>query len=151
MKARASSATSSSSTAAAKVKVESNGQINDLLLTYLDVWAKRNGTWQMVHWHSARMPPAPRPRPRRPRRRRPEAVASRLRPPRPRRGGSVHQLSIAVMMACTRPSQNRNASVATIRVAALIGPTRLRRYSASPAMPASSALKPASRSSIVGR
>ena len=48
----------------AKVKVESNGQVNDLLLTYLDVWAKRNGTWQMVHWHSARMPPpAPRPRP----------------------------------------------------------------------------------------
>ena len=52
----------------AKVKVESNGQVNDLLLTYLDVWAKRNGTWQMVHWHSARMPPpappaaAPRPR-----------------------------------------------------------------------------------------
>ena len=57
MKARASSATSSSSTAAAKVKVESNGQVNDLLLTYLDVWTKRNGTWQMVHWHSARMPP----------------------------------------------------------------------------------------------
>jgi hypothetical protein len=52
----------------AKVKVESNGQVNDLLLTYLDVWAKRNGTWQMVHWHSARMPqpaapaaPAPKP------------------------------------------------------------------------------------------
>jgi hypothetical protein len=41
----------------AKVLVESNGQTNDLLLTYLDVWAKRNGTWQMVHWHSARMPP----------------------------------------------------------------------------------------------
>jgi hypothetical protein len=40
----------------AKVKVESNGQVNDLLLTYLDVWTKRNGTWQMVHWHSARMP-----------------------------------------------------------------------------------------------
>ena len=47
---------------------------------------------------------------------------------------------MAVMMACTRPSQNRNASVATISVAALIGPTRLRRYKARPAMPASSAL-----------
>jgi hypothetical protein len=46
----------------AKVLVESNGQTNDLDLTYLDVWAKRNGTWQMVHWHSARMPaPAPAP------------------------------------------------------------------------------------------
>jgi hypothetical protein len=42
----------------AKVLVESNGQTNDLDLTYLDVWAKRNGTWQMVHWHSARMPAA---------------------------------------------------------------------------------------------
>jgi hypothetical protein len=39
----------------AKVKVESNGQVNDLLLTYLDVWVKRDGKWQMVHWHSARM------------------------------------------------------------------------------------------------
>jgi ketosteroid isomerase-like protein len=51
----------------AKVLVESNGQTNDLMLTYLDVWAKRNGTWQMVHWHSARMPqpetaPAPAPK-----------------------------------------------------------------------------------------
>jgi ketosteroid isomerase-like protein len=41
----------------AKVKVQSDGQTNDLLLTYLDVWVKRSGTWQMVHWHSARMPP----------------------------------------------------------------------------------------------
>jgi ketosteroid isomerase-like protein len=40
-----------------KFQVQSNGQVNDLLLTYLDVWVKRNGTWQMVHWHSARMPP----------------------------------------------------------------------------------------------
>jgi ketosteroid isomerase-like protein len=39
-----------------KFKVESNGQTSDLLLTYLDVWTKRNGAWQMVHWHSARMP-----------------------------------------------------------------------------------------------
>ena len=41
-----------------KFQVESNGQTNDLDLTYLDVWAKRDGTWQMVHWHSARMPAA---------------------------------------------------------------------------------------------
>ena len=47
----------------AKVKVETNRQVNDLLLTYLDVWAKRNGTWQMVHWHSARMPPPAPPAP----------------------------------------------------------------------------------------
>jgi hypothetical protein len=47
----------------AKVKVESNGQTNDLLLTYLDVWVKRSGTWQMVHWHSARMPPPAEPAP----------------------------------------------------------------------------------------
>jgi hypothetical protein len=46
-----------------KFKVESNGQVNDLLLTYLDVWTKRNGTWQMVHWHSARMPPPAPPAP----------------------------------------------------------------------------------------
>jgi ketosteroid isomerase-like protein len=46
-----------------KFKVQSNGQVNDLLLTYLDVWAKRNGTWQMVHWHSARMPPPTPPAP----------------------------------------------------------------------------------------
>jgi ketosteroid isomerase-like protein len=47
-----------------KFTVESNGQTNELSLTYLDVWAKRGGTWQMVHWHSARMPqPAPVPAP----------------------------------------------------------------------------------------
>ena len=49
-------------------QVESNGTTNDLVLTYLDVWAKRNGTWQMIHSHSARMPspaatPAPAPKP----------------------------------------------------------------------------------------
>ena len=37
------------------VTVETNGQSNDLDLTYLDVWAKRAGKWQMVSWHSARM------------------------------------------------------------------------------------------------
>jgi ketosteroid isomerase-like protein len=37
------------------VTVETNGQPNDLVLTYLDVWAKRGGKWQMVSWHSARM------------------------------------------------------------------------------------------------
>ena len=46
-----------------KFQVESNGQTNDLLLTYLDVWTKRNGTWQMIHWHSARMPPPAPPAP----------------------------------------------------------------------------------------
>jgi ketosteroid isomerase-like protein len=50
-------------------QTEGNGQKNDMVLTYLDVWAKRNGTWQMIQWHSARMPapaaapatPAPKP------------------------------------------------------------------------------------------
>ena len=49
-----------------KFQVQSNGQTNDLLLTYLDVWVKRNGTWQMVHWHSARMPPPAAPAPPKP-------------------------------------------------------------------------------------
>ena len=43
------------------VTVETNGQSNDLDLTYLDVWAKRAGKWQMVSWHSARMQPAAAP------------------------------------------------------------------------------------------
>ena len=48
----------------ANVTVETNGQSNDLVLTYLDVWAKRGGKWQMVSWHSARMtPPAAAPAP----------------------------------------------------------------------------------------
>jgi len=47
-----------------KFKVETNGQPNEFVLTYLDVWTKRNGSWQMIHWHSARMPPAaPAPKP----------------------------------------------------------------------------------------
>ena len=49
-----------------KFQVESNGQTNDLVLTYLDVWTKRGGSWQMVHWHSARLaspPAAPAPAP----------------------------------------------------------------------------------------
>jgi ketosteroid isomerase-like protein len=50
-----------------RFKVETNGQPNEFELTYLDVWTKRNGTWQMVHWHSARMPqpaaPATAPKP----------------------------------------------------------------------------------------
>ena len=52
-------------------------------------------------------PPAP------PRRRRPRSRSRHgCRPPRPRRGRlSTASLSIAVMTACTRPSQNRNASV----------------------------------------
>jgi ketosteroid isomerase-like protein len=49
-----------------KFQVESNGQTNELSLTYLDVWAKRGGAWQMVHWHSARMPPPAAPAPPKP-------------------------------------------------------------------------------------
>jgi ketosteroid isomerase-like protein len=38
-----------------KVTVESNGQKNDLHLSYLDVWVRRGGNWQMVAWQSARL------------------------------------------------------------------------------------------------
>ena len=59
-----------------KFQVETNGQTNDLLLTYLDVWTKRNGKMQMIHWHSARMPPPPPPPP-------PPAPPAPPKPPQP--------------------------------------------------------------------
>lgn len=39
-----------------KTNVVSNGQTNALRLRYTDVYMKRNGTWKMVAWQSARMP-----------------------------------------------------------------------------------------------
>lgn len=41
-----------------KAMVESGGQKNDLNLSYLCAWVRRGGTWQMVAWQSARIPPA---------------------------------------------------------------------------------------------
>jgi len=38
--------------------VENQAGKSDLTLSYLDVWVKRGGTWQMVAWQSARVPPA---------------------------------------------------------------------------------------------
>jgi ketosteroid isomerase-like protein len=38
-----------------QVTVESNGKKQDMLLSYLDVWARRGGAWQMVAWQSARV------------------------------------------------------------------------------------------------
>ncbi len=35
--------------------VVANGQTNPLTLRYTDVYLKRNGTWQMVAWQSARL------------------------------------------------------------------------------------------------
>jgi ketosteroid isomerase-like protein len=40
----------------ARVSVDSGGQAIEGMLSFLDVWAKRNGRWQMVAWQSARMP-----------------------------------------------------------------------------------------------
>jgi hypothetical protein len=44
----------------AKVVVESNGQKLDLYLSYLDVWVRRGGQWQMIAWQSARLQPPAR-------------------------------------------------------------------------------------------
>ncbi|HEY8548716.1 MAG TPA: nuclear transport factor 2 family protein [Vicinamibacterales bacterium] len=40
----------------AKMIVETDGKPQDMTLSYLDVWAKRAGKWQMIAWQSARMP-----------------------------------------------------------------------------------------------
>ncbi|MCY7350538.1 MAG: nuclear transport factor 2 family protein [Cytophagaceae bacterium] len=38
-----------------KTSVVSNGQTNPLRLRYTDVYLRRNGTWKMVAWQSARL------------------------------------------------------------------------------------------------
>jgi ketosteroid isomerase-like protein len=38
--------------------VENQSGKNEFTLSYLDVWVKRGGKWQMVAWQSARLPPA---------------------------------------------------------------------------------------------
>ena len=37
--------------------VENQAGKNEFTLSYLDVWMKRGGKWQMVAWQSARLPP----------------------------------------------------------------------------------------------
>jgi ketosteroid isomerase-like protein len=39
-----------------KFLVHTQDQKLDLSLSYLDVWAKRDGRWQMIAWQSARLP-----------------------------------------------------------------------------------------------
>jgi len=41
----------------AAMRVWSNGQTNDLHLRYTDVYAKRNGKWQLIAWQSTRLNP----------------------------------------------------------------------------------------------
>lgn len=40
----------------AAMTVDANGEALVNTLRFTDVWAKRNGTWQMVAWQSTRMP-----------------------------------------------------------------------------------------------
>jgi ketosteroid isomerase-like protein len=39
-----------------KVALVSGGQPKDMVLRFLDVWAKRAGKWQMVAWQSTKLP-----------------------------------------------------------------------------------------------
>lgn len=43
-------------TGRAKVKVLSRGQEQAFTVRYIDVYAKKNGKWQMVAWQSSRLP-----------------------------------------------------------------------------------------------
>lgn len=40
----------------ADMTVDSNGQALDNTLRFTDIWAKRDGRWQMVAWQSTRIP-----------------------------------------------------------------------------------------------
>jgi ketosteroid isomerase-like protein len=40
----------------AKLSVTTNGQTNAFSLRYTDVWVLRDNKWQMVSWHSTRLP-----------------------------------------------------------------------------------------------
>lgn len=40
----------------ARIKVNSGGKAMDFGVRFSDVWAKRNGKWQMVVWHSTKTP-----------------------------------------------------------------------------------------------
>jgi ketosteroid isomerase-like protein len=43
-------------TGVAQIKVTSNGTPNAFGVRFIDVYAKRAGTWQMVTWQSTRLP-----------------------------------------------------------------------------------------------
>jgi ketosteroid isomerase-like protein len=43
-------------TGAAQIKVTSNGTPNAFGVRFIDVYARRSGTWQMVTWQSTRLP-----------------------------------------------------------------------------------------------
>lgn len=43
-------------TGVAQIKVVSNGTPNAFGVRFLDVYARRNGSWQMVTWQSTRLP-----------------------------------------------------------------------------------------------
>lgn len=43
-------------TGIAQIKVSSNGKPNAFGVRFMDVYAKRNGQWQMVAWQSTRLP-----------------------------------------------------------------------------------------------
>jgi ketosteroid isomerase-like protein len=43
-------------TGTAQIKVVSNGTPNAFGVRFTDVYAKRNGSWQMVTWQSTRLP-----------------------------------------------------------------------------------------------
>ena len=44
------------STGVAQIKVVSQGKPNAFGVRFTDVYAKRNGRWQMVTWQSTRLP-----------------------------------------------------------------------------------------------
>jgi ketosteroid isomerase-like protein len=43
-------------TGVAEIKVTANGTPNAFAVRFIDVYAKRAGTWQMVTWQSTRLP-----------------------------------------------------------------------------------------------
>ncbi len=43
-------------TGVAQIKVVSNGAPNAFGVRFTDVWAKRGSSWQMVAWHSTKLP-----------------------------------------------------------------------------------------------
>ncbi len=43
-------------TGIARIKVVSNGTPNAFGVRFTDVYARRNGSWQMVTWQSTRLP-----------------------------------------------------------------------------------------------
>jgi ketosteroid isomerase-like protein len=46
-------------TGAARIDVTAKGTFYPLSLRFTDVWADKGGKWQMVAWHSTRVPDSP--------------------------------------------------------------------------------------------